>query len=172
MTIRKTTAADLPAVMLIFAEARASIAELGINQWQDGYPAQADIEADIANGESWCVVQDGEIAGTFALIFGGEPAYDVIENGKWLTDSLSHEKKYAVIHRIAIRRAKRGSGISTAVVRFALDLAAVHHRESVRVDTHYGNVIMRRMLEKNGFTECGKIYLANGDERVGYEQII
>lgn len=172
MTIRKTKTADLPAVMPIFAEARASIAALGINQWQDGYPAQTDIEADIANGESWVVVQDGEIVGAFALIFGGEPTYDVIENGRWLTDSTAAEKKYAAIHRIAISMAKRGSGISTAVVKFALTLAAVYRRESVRVDTHYGNVIMRRMLEKHGFTECGKIHLANGHERVGYEQKI
>lgn len=172
MTIRKTTYRDLPEVMPIFAEARASIAELGINQWQDGYPVQADIEADIARGESWCVVQDGRIVGTFALIFGGEPTYDVIEDGAWLTNSVSHEKKYAAIHRIAIKRAKRGSGISTAVVNFALDLTAMCHRESVRVDTHYGNVVMRRMLEKHGFTECGRIYLASGEPRVGYERLI
>ena len=158
--------------MPIYEEARASIRTLGIDQWQEGYPAQSDIELDIANGEAWCVELDGEIVGSFALILRGEPLYDIIENGSWLTDSTSAEKKYAAIHRIAISAAKRGSGISTAVVRFALTLAAVYRRESVRVDTHYGNVVMRRMLEKHGFTECGRIYLANGHERVGYEQII
>lgn len=170
MTIRKTAPGELGAVMEIFAEARESIAALGIDQWQDGYPARKDIEADIAAGESWVVEQDGEIAGTFALIFGGEPTYDRIENGKWLTGSLAKDQKYAAIHRIAIKKSRRGSGISSAVVRFALEQAAARRRESVRVDTHYGNVVMRRMLEKHGFTECGKIYLADGQERVGYER--
>jgi len=170
MTIRKTTKDDLSAVMPIFEEARASIAELGIDQWQNGYPARSDIEADIERGESWCVEQAGSVVGTFALILGGEPTYDLIEDGAWLTDSDSKEAKYAAIHRITIKRAKRGSGISTAIVKFALDLARVNGKESVRVDTHYGNVIMRRMLEKHGFHECGRTYLASGDPRVGYEQ--
>ena len=172
MTIRKTTKEDLGAVMPIFAEARASIAELGIDQWQDGYPARSDIEADIENGVSWCVELEGEIVGSFALILDGEPLYDVIEDGEWLTDSDSREAKYAAIHRITIKRAKRGSGISTAVVKFALAFAEVNGKGSVRVDTHYGNVIMRRMLEKHGFRECGRIYLANGDPRVGYEHTV
>lgn len=172
MIIRKTTTADLPNVMPIYEEARASIRELGIDQWQNGYPMQSDIEADIAKGEAWCVELDGEIVGSFALILGGEPLYDVIENGAWITDSDSAAAKYAAIHRIAIRRARRGSGISTAVVDFTKERAAAKGKLSVRVDTHYGNVIMRRMVEKHGFKECGTIHLANGDPRVGYEFVI
>jgi len=172
MIIRKTTTADLPNVMPIYEEARASIRTLGIDQWQEGYPAQSDIELDIANGEAWCVELDGEIVGSFALILRGEPLYDIIENGAWLTDSDSAEAKYGAIHRIAIRCAKRGSGISTAIVNFSLERAAAKGKESVRVDTHYGNVVMRRMVEKHGFKECGTIHLANGDPRVGYEHLI
>jgi len=34
----------------------------------------------------------------------------------------------------------------------------------------YGNVVMRRMVEKHGFRECGIIYLANGDERIAFQK--
>ena len=172
MIIRKTTTADLPVVMPIYEEARVSIGALGIDQWQDGYPAEADIAADIANGEAWCVELDGEIVGTFAFLLGGEPDYDVIENGAWLTDSDSTAAKYATIHRIAVSGARRGCGISTAIVNFTKERAAENGMVSVRVDTHFGNVVMRRMVEKHGFKECGTIYLANGDPRVGYEYVI
>ncbi len=172
MMIRKTTHADLTAVMPIFEEARASIASLGIDQWQDGYPRESDIEADIGAGESYCVEADGEIVGTFAFLLGGEPTYDVIKDGAWLTDTHCANAKYATIHRIAVKSAKRGSGISTAIVNFALEEGAANGKESVRVDTHHGNVVMRRMLEKHGFTACGTIYLADGDKRVGYERAV
>jgi RimJ/RimL family protein N-acetyltransferase len=52
------------------------------------------------------------------------------------------------------------------------DRARAMNRRSLRIDTHRGNVVMRRMLEKNGFRFCGVIYLENGDERVAYEKIV
>ena len=169
--IRKATAADLGSMTSIFEEARKSIATLGIDQWQDGYPGEADLMADIVAGESYCVEKDGEIVGSFALLLGGEPTYDVIENGAWLTDSDSACAGYATIHRIAVKGSCRGSGISTAIVEFAMASAAANGKTGVRVDTHHGNVVMRRMLEKHGFTPCGTIYLENGERRIGYERV-
>ena len=37
--IRQATPDDIDAIMAVFAQARAAIAVLGIDQWQDGYPA-------------------------------------------------------------------------------------------------------------------------------------
>ena len=83
MQIRPTTQNDLDTVMSIIEEARRTIAALGINQWQNGSPNRAMIEEDIALGQSRAVTLDGEIVGTFALIFDGEPTYRVIEQGSW-----------------------------------------------------------------------------------------
>jgi RimJ/RimL family protein N-acetyltransferase len=55
---------------------------------------------------------------------------------------------------------------------FASDYAKKPGKNSLRIDTHEGNVVMRRMLEKQGFTHCGTIYLANGDKRVAYEKVL
>ena len=47
---------------------------------------------------------------------------------------------------------------------------------SIRIDTHPGNIPMRRMLEKNGFVHCGSVYLLGGPDngalRVGYERLL
>ena len=45
-------------------------------------------------------------------------------------------------------------------------------KSSLRIDTHEGNVVMRRMLEKQGFMPCGTILLQNGDPRVAYEKVL
>ena len=170
MEIRKTTAQDLPALMAIFDEARGTIAALGIDQWQDGYPSLGVIEEDVARARSYTVAIDGMPVGTFVLIDDGEPTYDCIEDGHWLTGDKSQD--YVAIHRVAVSVSRRGSGVSTAILACAADHARQMGRASLRIDTHEGNVVMRRMLEKHGFSCCGVIYLANGDPRVAYEKTV
>ena len=58
------------------------------------------------------------------------------------------------------------------MIAFAENMARDMGREALRIDTHRGNVVMRKMLEKNDFCYCGIIYLENGDERVAYERIL
>ena len=41
---------------------------------------------------------------------------------------------------------------------------------AIRIDTHRDNKIMQHNLLKYGFTYCGIIYLANGDERLAYQK--
>ena len=174
MMIRTTTPADIPTVMGIIEEARRTIAALGIDQWQNGSPNEAMITADVQAGQSRVVLRDGEVVGTFALIENGEPVYTVIEDGEWLTPDkdTAGAWTYIALHRVAISVAHRGSGISTAVIRHAEETARSLGRRSIRIDTHEGNVVMRRMLEKHGFIPCGIIHLENGDPRVAYEKII
>ena len=170
MTIRPSLTTDLPALMPIFDEARRTIAALGIDQWQDGYPNREVIAADIERGESYAVEIDGNICGTFVMLTDGEPTYNKIYDGTWLTGDTPDG--YLAIHRVAISVAHRGSGISSAIIAHAADFAKAHGKTSLRIDTHEGNIVMRRMLEKNGFTHCGTIYLASGAARVAYEKVI
>lgn len=165
--IRKTAPTDLDTLMPIFEEARKTIAALGIDQWQKGYPSRPVIEEDIAKGISYVVLKDGEICGTFVLLCDGEPTYDKIYDGAWRT-----EQDYIAIHRVAIAVKHRGQGIAESMMAFAVAFAAEKERPSLRIDTHYGNAVMRRMLEKNGFVPCGTIFLLNGDKRIAYEKLI
>ena len=66
------------------------------------------------------------------------------------------------IHRIASSGAVRG------VFDKAVDFALLSH-DVVRVDTHRDNEPMKRAIMRRGFSYCGVIYLANGDERLAYE---
>ncbi len=170
MEFRRTEAADVPALLALFAEARETIAALGIDQWQDGYPDRDTVLGDVKNGVSWIAVSEGRIAGTLACIGSGEPTYDVIEDGEWLTGN--GNRAYLAVHRVAVAVRCRGTGVSGAMMDFAAQRAREAGFGSVRIDTHEGNAVMRRMLEKNGFLPCGIIHLQNGDRRVAYEKRI
>ncbi len=168
--IRKTETRDIAQIDAIYDEARRTIASLGIDQWQNGYPSAEVVEEDIALSRSYCVETDGKICGTFALINDGEPTYDKIYEGHWKTGD--NYRTYTAIHRVAVSVANRGSGVSGSIIEYASEFARKMEHGSLRIDTHRGNVVMRRMLEKNGFEYCGIIYLENGDERVAYEKIL
>ena len=62
MEIRKAALADLPRMMEIYAGAREYMRANGNpNQWVGGYPSEDRIREDIAAGESWLCVENGEI---------------------------------------------------------------------------------------------------------------
>ncbi len=167
--IIKNTAGDVPEMMRIYSEARRAIARFGIDQWQNGYPEEHVIAGDVSLGRSYSLRCGGEICALFAVIDDGEPTYDVIYGGNWLTGP---DGRYLAIHRVAVSDAARGQGLSKAIFGFAEELARKDGFDSVRIDTHEGNLAMRHALEKYGFSLCGRIHLANGDPRVAYEKVL
>lgn len=169
ITVRASSERDTEKLLEIFDEARRSIAALGIDQWQNGYPHAEVIKNDMEKGYSRVIELNGAASATFAVIDDGEPTYDKIYDGEWLTGD---SKSYIAIHRVAILISCRGRGIAGKIIEYATDVARALGRSSIRIDTHRGNIVMRKMLEKNGFTHCGTIYLEGGDERVAYEKLI
>lgn len=165
---RKTGLSDLDRVMELFSRARGTMALLGIDQWQDGYPQRELIMGDIEKGISHVEVCDGRIIGTVVLLLEDEPDYAKIYDGRWQTDG-----NYLTIHRITVEPESRGTGAAAEIFAYAERTARKHGLTSIRVDTHRGNLPMRRALEKNGFTHCGSIYLGvNGHHRVAYEKVL
>ena len=159
---------DFPAIMDIVHSAQARIALLNIDQWQDGYPEPELIQSDIA-GKIGCVFEEGgRIAAYLVLLDTPEPVYDVLD-GEWLVNGMP----YATIHRMAIGDNWCGKGLSTQIIAHAESFARERGCASLRADTHRGNVRMRRLLEKCGFSYCGEVEydVTAGDPiRVAYEK--
>lgn len=167
ISITKTTKRDIDRVMVVLGEARQSIGKLGIDQWQYGYPTRDIIIDDVAKGFSYVVKEDDDICATFCLKEDEEPTYINIYEGAWLNTGVSY-----ALHRIAICNLKRGKGIAGKIIEFITQKCKDDGISSLKVDTHEGNLPMRRMLEKNGFVYCGIIYLGTGEKRVAYEKTI
>ena len=168
-TIRPAASRDLDAILAVVDRARAAIRALGIDQWQDGYPEPEVIQADIAAGIGYVFETNGRIAGYFALAHAPESVYDRID-GAWLTPG-----SYLTIHRMCIDDGFRGSGLSGKMLAFADDTARAQGLTSVRADTHRGNIVMQRLLERHGFIRCGTVVyeVTAGDPiRIAYEKRI
>ena len=159
-TIRRTTADELPLLLDMVEQSRRTMRKNGnMHQWTNGNPRPELFEADIANGNSYvCIDEDGAVKGTFAFICGADPTYAKIYDGAWLND-----KPYGVIHRIASTEDSHG------VARACLDWC-YSRLTNIRIDTHRDNTIMRHILLRQGFSYCGIIYLADGDERLAYQK--
>ena len=159
--IRKAKPTDMAAIMLVIDAAKKIMRQSGnMHQWGEGYPSEAVILADIEKDGGFVIEEGKELVGYFAFLASPEPTYQKIYDGNWLDD----EKPYHVIHRIASRA--EAHGIFSSIMDFCFA-----HDANIRIDTHRDNTIMQHNIAKHGFTYCGIIYLASGDERLAYQKL-
>ena len=157
--IRLAENRDLDAIETVYAAARAYMAASGNpHQWGDScYPHRDLLAEDIAMRHLYVIVENGEIHGVFAFIFGDDPTYGYIEDGQW-----PNEKPYGTIHRIA------SDGKIKGMFTKAFDFCR-GQTDELRIDTHRDNKTMQHVVTKHGFKRCGIIYLKNGDPRIAYQ---
>jgi RimJ/RimL family protein N-acetyltransferase len=159
-TIKKSVVADIPVIMQLLECGRQKMRANGnLEQWTDGNPKQSLIEADINNGNSYILEEDGKTVATFAFIEGPDITYNNIYEGKWKENTLP----YHVIHRMASLHGTHG--VFKDILEYCFERC-----NNIRIDTHRQNSIMRNALSKYGFEYCGIIYLLDGAERLAYQQ--
>ena len=159
--IREARPTDMADIMTVMDAAKKIMRQSGnMHQWEDGYPSEAVITTDMERNGGFVIVDDNQIVGYFAFLSSPEPTYARIYEGKWLDD----ERPYHVVHRIASYPDVHG--IFSNIMDFCFT-----HDANIRLDTHRDNRIMQHNIEKHGFTYCGIIYLASGDERLAYQKL-
>ena len=160
MEIRKTRIDELDAVMDIYAKARKFMAEHdNPTQWGNNKPSREQVEQDILAGKSHVCVEGDELATVFYFAHETDPTYTKIYEGQWLND-----EDYAVVHRIAASGLVKGAG------SFCMNWAA-SQCDNLKIDTHEDNYVMQNMLKKCGFTQCGTIYLEDGEPRLAFHKV-
>ena len=159
--IREARPTDMTDIMKVMDAAKKIMRLSGnMHQWGEGYPSEAVIMADMERNGGFVIEDDGKTVGYFAFLSSPEPTYAKIDEGKWLNDELP----YHVVHRIASYPDVHGIFSNIMDFCFSKD-------QNIRIDTHRDNAIMQHNIAKHGFTYCGIIYLANGDERLAYQKI-
>ena len=160
-TVRPAGNSDIPSIMTVLEAAKGIMRASGnMNQWVNGYPSEDVIADDISHGYGYVVEDGGAQEGYFAYIPSPEPTYTKIYDGAWLDD----EKPYHVVHRIG--STPESHGVFEAIMDFCFS-----HDPNLRIDTHRDNHIMQHCILKAGFSYCGIIYLASGDERLAYQRL-
>lgn len=167
--MRKAQKDDLAALHEVFREARARIAALGIDQWQDGAPTDETILKDIERGLGNAFLQDGRVAGYAMFATKPEETYRQLD-GKWE----GAEEDSVVIHRVAVADETAGTGLGGGILREAERFCRERGRHFLRIDTHRGNAVMRGFLEHLGYETRGNVtyaHIKTGDPvRVCYEK--
>ena len=147
MKIRNAELCDLPYLLEMLENAKASLRALGIDQWQNGYPNETTLREDIQNRICRVVIDDeNNILASAAVYVGDEPTYHEIYNGAWQTEN----KIYGIVHRIMAAKSAKNRGAASFP----------------------GNIIMQHTLEKNGYIRCGIIHLTDGADRFAYEKVL
>lgn len=168
LLFRPAVPADMERILQIIAQAQRQMREAGSQQWQNGYPAREHIAADMRHGYGYvlqlpdgmdapCVIAYG------AVVFDGEPAYNHIE-GAWLGTG-----DYVVLHRLAVADGAKERGVAGEYFRRTERMARERGMASFRVDTNFDNHRMLHILDREGFSYCGKIRYESG-ERLAFEK--
>ncbi len=167
MRIREATYSDIDAIAALYDDARQALKSAGVDQWQSDGPNADTAFADVEDGICYVVTDSEGLVAVFICDFSGEPAYQHILDGEWLTNG-----EYAALHRIAVFSRFKGRGIGSEIVAFIAGRCNENGVGSIRCDTHRDNISMQRMLEKNGFVRCGKVYYWDCGERIAFEKIL
>lgn len=165
MLFQIATTHDLDHIMRIIRQAQTRMKANGQEQWQNGYPATADIERDIVRGYGYLLTEEMKSIAYGAIVFDGEPAYEAID-GAWLTDS-----PYVALHRLAVADEALHRGVATEFMRRTETLAREHDIRSFRVDTNFDNSYMLTLIKKLGFVFCGEIEYCGGS-RLAFEKVL
>ena len=171
MIFRKTEKKDVAGVLKIIESAKERMENMGLDQWQNGYPNENSIREDVDKRISYVMEENGEILGTSVLTFEKEDVYENMKEGKWLSDG-----EYAVIHRIAVSENNKNKGVSGEILKKLEKICIEKGIYSTKIDTHEENEPMKGFLKKNGFLFCGIIYLDREPDlnakRVTFEKIL
>ena len=162
MNISKARAGDIEVIMDVFDAARRFMRRTGNDkQWVGGYPSKELILDNIQDGGFYvCLSDEQQIVGVFYFKIENDPTYNKIYDGEWLNN-----KPYGVVHRIA------SSGVCKGIASFCLQWC-FEKCGNIKVDTHRDNTVMQNILRKNGYRQCGIIYLTNGAERIAFQKSI
>jgi GNAT superfamily N-acetyltransferase len=139
-SIRQARPEDVADVERLLVEAARWVDALGVVMWEEGELDAAAIAAEVAAGQFYV----GEIDGTIA----GAIRYQ--EEDRLFWPDLP-EGESAFVHRLVVSRAFKGSGLSEALLAWAIEHARSRGKKALRLDCDANRAKLRALYERCGF---------------------
>ena len=141
LLIRQATSADADAILETLAEAARWVEELdGTIMWIEGELEDERIRAEAGAGMFVVAELDGRVAGAMRF---------QLEDRLFWPDL--NDAESAFVHRLAVRRACAGHGISTALLEWAVHRARSLDKQYLRLDCDAERSRLRAFYEGFGF---------------------
>ena len=141
ITIRQATAEDVRAVVDTLTEAADWVEQMdGTVMWVEGELEEHCVRAEVDAGMFVVAVAGGSIVGAIRFQLEDQLFWPDLDG----SDS-------AFVHRLAVRRSHAGQGISTALLRWAVDRAKSLGKRCLRLDCDADRTRLRALYERFGF---------------------
>lgn len=152
---RPAVRGDLPRLLELYGNAIELMRLQGIDQWDDVYPHEDDLCADIRHHELYVLEQDNELLGAVVLNEEQEPQYRYVD---WQHTA----GKVGVIHRLCVGAGQQGRGCGRHLIKLAEEWFRQTGCTSVRLDAFPKNPPAMRLYSSMGYRFRGRILLRKG----------
>lgn len=125
------------------------MAKQGNPQWNADYPRREHFAKALEEETLFVAEADGAVAGAVIL--------DESQASEYGTLTWNTPERSLVIHKLALGQEFMGRGVAGAIFAFAEEEARRRGLRGLRVDTYHKNRVMRRRLERQGFSFVGAI---------------
>ncbi|NOT28550.1 MAG: GNAT family N-acetyltransferase [Acidobacteria bacterium] len=139
ITIRKAAPGDVADVAGILSEAAQWLERAGMGMWRADELTRERVSKDVNDGLFY-LAEVGQLVGTLKFQLSDVEIWPDVPDG----DS-------AFVHRLAVRRAFAGQGVSTAMLTWAATRAAEVNRHLLRLDCEASRARLRAVYERFGF---------------------
>jgi|AGTN01.3.fsa_nt_gi Acetyltransferases len=151
---RPATVSDADAAGELFAQAIAHMRQNGIEQWDEIYPSEAVLRADIEGGEMHVLTRGGELLSAVVINARQDAEY---AGGDWRCGDNA-----AVIHRLCVHPKFQRQGIARATMRHAERLISGWGYGCIRLDAFTQNPYALRLYESLGYRKAGEVMFRKG----------
>ena len=152
--IRQAEPADVPVVEALLLEAARWVDALGTIMWEEGELARERLAEETAAGQFFLAECDGMAAGVMRFQLDDELFWPDRPPGE-----------AAFVHRLAVSRAFKGQGVSSALLQWAVHRTRALGRRYVRLECDASRPKLRALYETFGFRfhsfrQVGPYYVA------------
>lgn len=141
---------DLPQILALFSGAVKHMCECGIEQWDELYPDEETLTADIKNGQMYLLEESRGLVSAVVLNTEQAPEYQTVN---WQC----RLEPVAVIHRLCVNAQKQGRGFGSKMLRLSEDFLRKRGYRCIRLDAFPQNPAAIHLYESAGYRRTGEV---------------
>lgn len=156
---RKADESDIKEILSLMQAAARKMKENGIDQWDDVYPCQSDVEQDIMDGTLFA----GEVAQNRKKTIASVYTLNAFCDDEYKSAAWRYQKeKHLVLHRLCVRPEFQGQGLAKKTLHHAEDEARKLGAKSLRLDVFGKNPAALALYKNAGYVQTGEAHWLKG----------